>query len=466
MRLARLELLVVLCAAGSSFAAEVANDGNGARLDVSGFYKTLLSGVVLNPDSVSLARTQARLFEEAQALAPPGVELPLIPPLPDAGFLNAHLFRVASKFRFADRFQFDAAWQLQLSVASDPVLAAGSSLSGTVGGTGAGAQRRIVELAGTLGQSGGWRVDHNLDRLAVKVALPFGDLTVGRQVLSWGTGRIWNPTDVLSPFPPTVIDREVRRGFDAVRLAVALGDVTQLDLLYLPQLKAEDQGGVARFQTNTFDWDWSISFGKYVRDLVIGADIVGDIGPISVHAEGAYTVELLGLDTGSVRVGEHFFRGVVGAEARPHEKLLVMLEYSYNGFGTTDPSQYARVLSSARVLRGEIFGAGRHQAAVAANFLATDQLTASLSVLTNLTDPSAMVIPSLEYSMTQTVLVRAGAYLPIGASPDARRFDGLTGRDVLANSEGFQQAVASRGLRSEYGASSFGGFVQVGLYVP
>lgn len=452
------EVFVFCCLASTAFGAEVAKDGNGGRLDVSGFYKSLLSGVVLNPNSVSLSRTQAELFEQANG--------PAVPTIPDAGFLNAHLVRMASKFRFEDKFELDAAWQLQLTIASDPVFAGGSSLSGTVGGTGIGAQRRIVELAGTLGQSGGWRVDHNLDRLAMKIALPFGDLTVGRQVLSWGTGRVWNPTDVLSPFPPTVIDREVRRGFDAVRLAVALGEVTQLDLLYLPQLKAEEQGGVARFQTNTHDWDWSISFGKYVRDLVVGADIVGDLGPIGVHAEGAYTVQLLGLETGQITVGEHFFRGVIGAEARPHEKLLLMLEYSYNGFGSTDPSRYATILSSPRVIRGEIFGAGKHQAAFAANLIATDQLTASLSVLGNLTDPSAMVIPSVEYSMTQTVLLRAGAYVPIGEPPDAKAFDSLSPNDVLTNSVAWQQASTSRGVRSEYGASSFGAFVQVGLYIP
>jgi hypothetical protein len=389
-----------------------------------------------------------------------------VPTLPDGGLLSAHLFRVNSRFRFEDKIELEVAWQLALSLASDPTFNAGTSLSGTVGGTGTGAQRRILELGGSLAGGSSWRLDHNLDRLALKLALPFGDLTIGRQVLSWGSGRLWNPTDVLSPFPPTVIDREVRRGFDAVRLAVALGDVTQLDLLYLPQLKGEDTGAVARFQTNFKGFDGSVSFGKYVRDLVIGADLVGDIGKIGVHAEGAYTIELLGLGTPTVTIGEHFFRGVVGAEAKPHEKWVLMAEYAYNGFGTTDPRKYAAILSSARLIRGEIFGAGRHQAALAASFIASDLLSLQLSVLGNLTDPSAMLIPSLEYSFTQTVLIRAGAYVPLGRGPDPRVYDGLTTTDVVTNSDAFRAATTTRGLRSEYGASSFGAFVQLGIYVP
>ncbi len=451
---------VALLALGLSMSAqarEVARDDHGGVLELSGFYKTLLTGVLLQPESVAAARQQASLLSAA------GVSTPAVP---DGGFLSAHLFRVAGRFRFEDKIELDAAWQASLSLASDAAFSGGSSLSGTIGGTGAGTQRRVVDLGGSLALGSTWRLDHQVDRLALKVTLPFGDLTIGRQVLSWGTGRFWNPTDVLSPFPPTVVDREVRRGFDAVRLAVALGDVTQLDLLYLPQLRGVDMGGVARFQTNVKGFDGSVSFGKYVRDLVIGADLVGDLGPVGVHAEGAYTLELLDLEGGPVRIGEHFFRGVIGAEVKPHEKLVLMAEYAFNGSGAERPNGYAQVLSSARVLRGEVFGAGRHQAALAASFLASDLLTAQLSVLGNLTDPSALLIPSFEYSFTQSVLVRAGAYVPLGRPPDPRVYDGLTATDVLTQSEAYRTASATRGLRSDYGSSSFGAFLQLGVYVP
>ena len=31
----------------------------------------------------------------------------------------------------------------------------------------------------------------------------------------------------------------------------------------------------------------SASVGKYVQDVVVGADVVGDVGPVAVHGEGA-----------------------------------------------------------------------------------------------------------------------------------------------------------------------------------
>ncbi len=426
MRFAFATMLLIAVAA---HAREVARDEK-AVLEASGFYKNFLSGFLLQPGLVKSSRSL-------------GLELP------DAGAVDAHLTRFAATFRFADTFELNAAWQLSLLLASDSNFTNGSSLTGTVGGTGAGPQRRLIPLEGTLTQGATTRVDHNLDRLAIKLALPFGDLTIGRQVLSWGTGRFFNPTDVLSPFPPTAVDREVRRGFDAVRMAIALGETTQLDVLYLPQQKAEDNGGVVRFQTNLLDWDGSVSLGKYVKDMVAGFDLVGDIGVVAVHAEGAYTLELQGFGTDSISVGEHFFRGVLGADFKLHERVILATEYSFNGFGSQDPSRYASILSSSRALRGEVFGAGMHVAAIAASYRASDLLSAQLAVLCNVTDPSALAFASVEYSFTQSVLVRAGASVPIGRGPDPT--------SVL---------TSSRGLRTEYGSGSYSAFVQVGLYIP
>ena len=459
-------------------AKEIVRSDGGAVFEASGFVKSVISALVLQRDARRAAEAHQLLLEEARNEAPPGLPFPPAAALPEGGALSSLFLRLGSRLRLEDRSELEVAWQAALSLASDPAFTGGSTFNGTVGGTAPGARRRLFELAGELAAGPTVRVDHDLDRLALKLPLPFGDLTIGRQVLSWGTGRLWNPTDVLSPFPPTAVDREVRRGFDAVRLAVALGDLTQLDLLYLPQRAAGNMGGVARLQTNLRGWDGSLSFGKYVRDLLIGADLAGDLGPIGVHAEGAYTIALSASEPPappilspttllpSAPLPDRFFRGVVGAEARPHEKVLLLAEYAFNGYGTSDPAGYAAVLTSPRVLRGEIFGAGRHQAALAASYLASDLFTAQLSVLANLTDPSALLIPTIEYSFTQTVLVRAGAYLPLGRGPDPHAYDGLTAADLVAGSEPYRRAAATRGLRSEYGSTSFGAFIQLGLYVP
>lgn len=446
------------------------DDERRAVLEVQGFYKSLLTGVVLQPALVEGTSAFSSVLEQARGSLPAeqAALLPSAMALPSEALLGTQLLRASSTFRFEDRARLEIAWQGALALSSDPALSPGASLSATILGStaGAGAKRRLLELGGAL-QRPGLRLEHQVDRLALTLSLPVGELTLGRQVLSWGTGRLWNPTDVLSPFPPTALDREVRRGFDAVRLAIALGDTTQLDILYLPQLKAAEQGGAARFQTNLGGWDVSFSCGKYVSDTVVGADLVGDVGPLGVHAEGAYTVGLLGLSDGAaLSVGEHSFRGVVGADFRPAEKWVLMAEYHFNGAGAVSPAGYAATLSSARVSGGEVFGAGRHYLGLVASWRQSELLSVALTSLINLADASALLLPALEYWFEQTVLVRASATVPLGAAPDARVFTALEPSDVLTGSEAMSTARRTLGLRSEYGASSFGALIQVGLYLP
>jgi hypothetical protein len=132
----------------------------------------------------------------------------------------------------------------------------------------------------------------------------------------------------------------------------------------------------------------------------------------------------------------------LGGDYMPHEKVMLTLEYSYNGYGTTDPSKYVQVLTSARARRGEVFGAGKHVVAAAASWRINDLLSTSLAVLCNVADPSALAIVSAEWSATQWLLVRGGAYVPMG------------------------RGIVDGQLRSEYGSSPYGAFLQAGLYVP
>lgn len=472
MRPSRTLSCVALLAALPASALEVWRSDGGVSVDVSGFSKSLVSSVWVQPALVDGTAALQDVLDEVRPLVPPELQsqLPVDVRLPPHVLLTAQVARVGAKARFKELLTLDVAWQLTASLVSTPRFAAGNSLSGTIGGASTlqAAPRRLVDLEPVLTQSGGLRVEHQLDRLSLRVALPFGDLTIGRQVLSWGTGRVWNPTDVLSPFPPTVVDREVRRGFDAARLAIALGPTTQLDLLYLPQRRAAANGGVVRFQTNIAQWDGAVSFGKYVDDLLLGVDVVGDVGPVSVHGEAAYTIALAGLGVAGepVTVSEHFLRAVVGADWRPHEKVMLSAEYHFNGFGARSPEDYVAKLSSARVTRGEVFGAGQHAAALIGVWQAHDLAALSLVALGNLQDPSVLLIPSLEWSFAQNVIVRLGANLPIGAPPDASVLRALTATDLVLQTPAYTTATRTLGVRSEHGTSTYAAFLQVGLYVP
>ncbi|MGC4121278.1 MAG: hypothetical protein QM765_43210 [Myxococcales bacterium] len=456
-----------LIGAREAHAKELWKSADGAwELDLGGHYKAYVSGLALPGGLVDGTTALSRTLDAAK-LQLPEEQAALVPgfdPLPREAAMSTHVARIQGRLLWTSHLDFEAAWQVGIAMASHPGFLQGSSLGGSPVGSASAAQRRLVDFDPVLGQNDVFRVQHDLDRLALKLSLPHVDLVVGRQVLSWGSGRLWNPTDLLSPFAPTDIDKEIRKGVDAVRLSFQLGSTGLLDLMWLPQQRPEDHGGVLRGQLNFGGYDVSLSAAKYVSDVVFGADVSGDAGPLGVHVEAAYTLGITGWSTGDLKVDEHFFRGVAGAEWRPHEKLILMAEYYFNGFGATHASGYLAKMQSDRVARGEIFGAGRHYLGLVASWLATDLLTANLTVLGNLQDPSAMLVPVIEYSVEQSVLLRLGGFVPIGKGPDPRALQALEPGDVLAQTAAFKAATSTLGLRSEYGTSAAGVFLQVAVY--
>jgi hypothetical protein len=444
--------------------AWTAEDGKSS-LEVGAFYKTFSSGLRMQSGLVDATEALEALAAAARDGLPPeqAALVPEVKAVPPYGGTSAHTARIWGRLMLWERLELSAAWQLGTIIASDPAFIGGAALGSAVPVTATqGASRRLVDFDPVLAEKGGFMLQHNLDLLALKLRTPFADITAGRQVLSWGSGRFWNPTDLLSPFGPTDIDREVRRGIDAVRVSIPLAETTQLELLWLPQLEPRDHGGVLRTQFNLGGFDIASSVAKYVRDAVFGLESTGDIGPVGVHGELAATV---GLDHMPQAEPDRFLRAVVGADVRPLDDLVLTGEYYFNGWGATDPSGYLGVLRSARVTRGEVFGAGRHYLGLAAAWQASELLSVQATAITNLQDPSVLIVPALEYWAEQSVLLRVGGYVPLGRQPDAAALESLTLSDLTSQSDAWRSATGTLGLRSEYGASPFGIFVQLAVHL-
>ena len=426
-------------------AGEVWASAEGDRaLEVRAFYKS-------NASALRLPSGLVEVTEALNELGPGGAHLPTY------GVTSAHAIRLSSRLFWGSHLDLQAAWELGASAASHPALAVGYVLGGIPLDSLEGARRRLVDFDPVLLNEDGVLVVHNLDLFALRFRSNRGDLTVGRQVFSWGSGQLWNPTDLLSPFAPTDIDREVRRGVDAVRASIPLALTSQLDVLWLPQREIRDHGGVLRTRFSIGTWEVSPSAAKYVRDLVFGMDVGGDVGSLGAHVEAAWSHNLDVED-------ESFLRAVAGLIARPSESLLVTTEYHYNGWGETAPEDYMAVLQSPRVTRGEVFGAGRHYLGMAVAWQATGLFGLNGIAIANLGDPSIQLIPALEYQAQQNVLARISGVLPIGRGPDSGGIRRLSREDAEQQTDAWIRETSSLGLRSEYGASPLGVFVQIALY--
>ena len=423
--------------------------GHGSEIELRAFYKMLATGL----------RMQRGLVDVTDGLADVS---PAVPAVPLHGGLWAHTARLWGRLVYRERLELQAGWQVAALFTSDPAFAGGAAVGSSVPLEAVPrARRRLVDFAPVLADGDHYSVQHDLDLLAAVLRTSVADVTVGRQVLSWGSGRLWNPTDLLSPFAPTDVDREVRRGVDAVRVSIPLVATAQLDLLWLPQDDVRDQGGVARAQFNAGGFDIAGVGAKIVRDGVLGLDVTGDVGEVGVHTEAAWTSAL---DRNEDGERDRFVRAVAGADVRPTDELVLTGEYYFNGWGARHASGYLDVLRSDRVRRGEVFGAGRHYLGLIATWRESELLTVQGTVITNLADPSAIAVPSLEYWAAQHVLVRVGGYLPLGRQPDASAARRLTQDDAAQMTDAWRDVTGTLGLRSEYGASPFGLFAQLAVY--
>ncbi|MCC7074997.1 MAG: hypothetical protein IT383_27040 [Deltaproteobacteria bacterium] len=458
--------LALLCACAASSgagAAELARSDDGSRLvEASGFVKPYAGWLLLPPELVAATAELERALDEARALVPPEyrAELPDGVTLPEHVGISTWTGRVQGKATLLGSLELEAAWQAALVLSTSSSVGAGAPQMGVLGGSSAEPARRLIDFDAAIVDEGGLRVLHNLDRLLLRWQTPDFALTVGRQALSWGAGRLWNPTDLVSPFSPTDVDREVRRGADAVRLSLPLGALSQMELLWLPRQELDEQGVVVRAQTNLWQTDLSGSAAKYVDDLVLGADLAGDLGPLGVHGEVAWTIPARHPQR------DHFARAVAGLDWRPFDELVLGAEYYWNGFGSDDKDEIVARLTDVRAQRGEVFGAGRHYVGLVASWLPGELLTVNATAIVNASDTSVLLVPALEYWLEQSVLLRAGAFVPYGLGVDVARFEALGGDDVLGRSAAFDHALRTLEAQSEHGLTPAGVFVQVGAYVP
>jgi hypothetical protein len=118
-----------------------------------------------------------------------------------------------------------------------------------------------------------------------------GVLRAGRQRIAWGTGKLWNPTDVLNPYDPTTVERDERRGVDALYARAGVGSLGQAELAWAPGDYWVDHALLARGRANWKEWDGSLMGGKIpgsTASYVVGGDFAGGVFDGTLHGEAAW----------------------------------------------------------------------------------------------------------------------------------------------------------------------------------
>lgn len=273
---------------------------------------------------------------------------------------------------------------------------------------------------GTL-ESDGLTWENDLDRASVKFPLGPADFTIGRQAITWGSAWFWKPSDRFSPFSPMDVDPDVKRGVDAFRAEVFLNNTTSIDLISTfewheddPDEKLQYNVG-SRFRTTFKGYDLAASVAMFRKDLQGGLEFTGKLWDIGFRGEGVFVY--------NYETEEWDIEGVIGGDYRFETKTLVAAEFFYNGYGTDDSKEYLEFFlpdseRAERLTRGEAFNIGRYYVGVMLQHELHPLVQMSMSGITNLLDPSTMLVFGLRWSVMQNARLTAGYMQPIGWRPD------------------------------------------------
>lgn len=260
---------------------------------------------------------------------------------------------------------------------------------------------------------------HRVDRLAVTVARPLGELAIGRQPVSWATTLFLTPADPFAPFDPADPFREYRGGVDAARLRVFPGAMSELELVVRPAtfdsvttMTALARGRIAVGRIELAGW------GGVLHDRAAGA-----LG-VTITVAGA----VLRSEAALRRAGDTtVVRLAVGAD-RTFEiagrTLYVLAEYQRDGFGAAGAGGLPTVLGSAPYRRGELQVLGRHEIMAQATCQVHPLVRFETLGVWNAGDGSALLAPAVGYDALANLGFRLGAFVGIGAGRTAAGFPG------------------------------------------
>jgi hypothetical protein len=270
-----------------------------------------------------------------------------------------------------------------------------------------------------------------LDRANVKLALPWADVTLGRQAITLGKTYFWNPLDVFLPFDPQQFDQEYKPGVDAVRLQVPLGRFAGLDVIGAagarsalgtsPTATALDatwfwSAVLGRAFTTVGGWDLALQGGRSTAATSWAGASSGKVGPLGARRGAQLWAEGARRSSGALS-WRASGRSRTRRSDRPRPPLSLGLtlegEYFLNGAGDPDHLEAALL----RFANGGTLALGRHLLGFLVSYEILPILTGQLGWIVDAGDPSLQLQPRLLWSAADEVDVLAGAIIGRGERP-------------------------------------------------
>jgi hypothetical protein len=113
-------------------------------------------------------------------------------------------------------------------------------------------------------------------------------------------------------------------------------------------------------------------------------------------------------------------RVAAGAHRRIFTDTNAFVEFHWNGPGHQEPSEAAKTTKTPEWKNREIFVTARRYAVIEADYAPHPLVTVAATWLVNADDGSSLLLPSLDWSATESVSLRLGASVGLGPGPNRK----------------------------------------------
>jgi hypothetical protein len=264
-------------------------------------------------------------------------------------------------------------------------------------------RRQAVSLRWDVVKEPHFVLSHFVDRLYFRQNLASSNLVIGRQRISWGTGRIWNPTDLFNPINPASFEKIEKDGADAVSFKHYFGSFTDLEVVCNPEYRFRRWNSGARFRTNVMEYDLSMMGGYFDGGGVIGGDFAGNVFDAGFRGEGIYSGP-------SNFADGPFVKFILGLDYQFSATLYGLIEYQYNGQGQTNVNNY----QVSRLFSGEILNLSRNYLFTNATYQIHPLVTVAGGINLGLNDGSGFATSNVSWSAASNIDLQVGGFVPFG----------------------------------------------------
>ncbi|MFT4716905.1 MAG: hypothetical protein ACI861_000848 [Paracoccaceae bacterium] len=258
----------------------------------------------------------------------------------------------------------------------------------------------LFDLTTTFHSATNKTITNTIDRLSVTYSSGNFILKAGRQAITWGSGTVFHPNDIVAPFSPSAIDTSYKTGADMIYAQVLFDSGADLQAVAVP--RSTTVNGPIDFNSSTYavrgqflmgQLDAALMFARDRGDSVSSLGLSGSLGGASWNAEYIDWQLADGSRQPSWLVNISNF-GSLG-----DWNISYFAEYFHNGFGVDASVALDSFPTSLtkRMSTGQVFLPGVDFLAIGANIQVDPDLSLLPNAIISLNDYSTLLGFSANY---------------------------------------------------------------------